>query len=57
MARELLNNHNPHEVPDLTKADVYSFGITLYELITLEELPNNGAIWHELRDGGFQYRL
>jgi len=48
LARELLQgNFN-----DLTKADVFSLGLTCYELATNpKELPCNGEEWHRLRDG------
>jgi hypothetical protein len=45
MPREILNNFNVDEVPDLTKADMFSLGITLYELMSLENLPYNGKYW------------
>lgn len=35
---------------DLTKADIFSLGLTLLEGITLLELPNNGELWHLLRN-------
>jgi hypothetical protein len=57
MSREILNNFNANEVPDLTKADIFSLGMTLYELISLEDLPYNGEHWHQIRDGGIQQSL
>ena len=40
------------QVPlDLSKADVFSFGMTLYEMMTLRSLPTAGQSWHDLRDG------
>lgn len=33
--REILNNSNADEVPDLTKADIFSLGITIFQLISL----------------------
>jgi wee1-like protein kinase len=47
LAREILK----FELRDLTRADVFSFGIMTYELATGEELPPNGAAWNHLRDG------
>ena len=38
---------------DLTKADLFSIGITGYELITGTQLPQNGEQWHTLRNGSF----
>lgn len=51
LAREILN-YNPQT--DLTKADIFSLGMTLYEGMSLKVLPNNGERWHQLREG---YRL
>lgn len=34
MAPELLSDSQESEIPDLTKADIYSFGATIYELMT-----------------------
>lgn len=31
--------------------------MTLYELATLDILPSNGPLWHELREGSLQIRL
>lgn len=33
--REILNNYNVDRIPDLRKADIFSLGMTLFELITL----------------------
>lgn len=45
MAPEIMNSFNQ----DISKADIFSLGITLFELMTGEELPLNGNRWHELR--------
>ena len=55
LAREMLQNFVATNVPDLKKADIFSLGITAYELITLEELHNNGEEWRALIDGSFKY--
>jgi wee1-like protein kinase len=47
LAREILKS----DLRDLTRADVFSFGIMTYELATGEELPHDGAAWNYLRDG------
>jgi serine/threonine protein kinase len=48
LAREVLQGN----FSDLTKADVFSLGLTCYELATNpKELPCNGEEWHRLRDG------
>jgi wee1-like protein kinase len=49
LAREVLNYNSE---TDLTKADIFSLGLSLYEGMSLIELPNNGLFWHQLR-GGF----
>ena len=48
LPRELLKPKVPF---DLSKADVFSFGMTLYEMVTLRSLPTEGQSWHDLRDG------
>ena len=47
MPKEILAEDASH----LTKADVFSLGCTMHELASCNELPNNGAAWHQLRDG------
>ena len=42
-------------LPDLKKSDIFSLGITAYELITLSELEKNGPAWRTLRNGSFEY--
>ena len=51
MSRELLSGDHS----DLTKSDIFSLGITLYELCLggLRPLPSNGAEWQSLRDASF----
>lgn len=51
MAKELLNAPSEDNVVDLTKADIFSLGISIYELIIMEELPCNGQEWHDIRNG------
>ena len=55
LAKELLSRDLQSLVPDLKKSDIFSLGITAYELITLEELTTNGEEWRDLRDGKFEY--
>jgi serine/threonine protein kinase len=40
LAKEVLNCSNSHI--DLSRADMFSLAMTIYEMITLEQLPNNG---------------
>jgi serine/threonine protein kinase len=51
LAKEILSTLDGTELPDLTKADIFSLGMTLYELVTMQELPNTGELWHQLRQG------
>lgn len=39
LAKELLNYHAGM---DLTKADIFSLAMSIYEGVSLENLPNNG---------------
>jgi serine/threonine protein kinase len=49
MARELLDWIAPS---DLTKCDIFSLGITVYEIVAGQEMvPLNGPLFHELRSG------
>jgi hypothetical protein len=56
LCRELLTGDisvSPNT--DLTKADIFALGMTIYETATLIELPNNGDEWHALRDGNLKH--
>lgn len=46
---KIILNYN--ENTDLTKADIFSLGLTFYEAITLDDMPTNGPEWHKLREG------
>eukprot|EP00055_Hartaetosiga_balthica_P005885 m.17897 g.17897 ORF g.17897 m.17897 type:complete len:549 (-) comp4856_c0_seq1:413-2059(-) len=48
MPRELLMNDRLDL--DLRKVDIFSIGISMYELATLSPLPKNGPEWHRIRD-------
>ena len=37
-----------------SKCDIFSLGLTLFELIAKIDLPYNGTLWHELRDENFK---
>ena len=47
MPKELLDDDRG----DLSKANIFSLGLTVCELLSGVELPLNGALWHELRHG------
>jgi len=48
MARELLD-WGP--VPDLTKCDIFSLGITTLEIVSGVQVASEGQEWHLLRSG------
>lgn len=50
MAPELLNE----DYSDLSKADIYSLGIMMYEIIRNKPLPFAGEEWMKLRDNKFE---
>lgn len=52
MAKELLNEYsNIKAIPDLRKADIFSLGAMMYELMSGIDLTTNGEAWHTLRSG------
>ena len=53
IAQELLSRDVLAFLPDLKKSDIFSLGITAYELLTLQDLENNGESWRNLRNGNF----
>jgi serine/threonine protein kinase len=50
LSKELLSKEVLNNIPDLKKSDIFSLGITAFEMITLDELMKNGADWRLLRD-------
>lgn len=49
MCLELLSG----DTSDLTKADIFSLGITVYEgMMGIPSLPSSGDEWHRLRNAG-----
>lgn len=55
MASELLRLIGG-EMPDLTKADIFSLGCSIYELMNGLSLPMNGEGWQEIRRGVLEFR-
>ncbi|XP_026322541.1 wee1-like protein kinase [Hyposmocoma kahamanoa] len=47
LPREVLQEDFTH----LAKADIFAFGLTLYEAAGGGALPPNGQEWHDIRDG------
>ncbi|CAH2056062.1 unnamed protein product, partial [Iphiclides podalirius] len=47
LPKEVLQEDFTH----LTKADIFAFGLTLYEAGGGGPLPKNGQEWHDIRDG------
>ncbi|CAB3381247.1 Hypothetical predicted protein [Cloeon dipterum] len=47
LPKELLNDDHNH----LTKADIFSLGLTIYDAAGAGPLPKNGDDWHAYRDG------
>jgi len=50
LAAEILNDM-VEPMPDLRKADIFSFGMCMYEFAVGERLPTNGDEWHAIRGG------
>ena len=53
LAREVLNYYPG---VDLTKSDIFSLGMAIYEAISLEHLPNNGEDWIDIRRHGLDLK-
>lgn len=47
MSMELLSGDHT----DLTKSDIFSLGITMYEILLCRPLPMNGPEWQDIRAG------
>ncbi|XP_011498986.1 PREDICTED: wee1-like protein kinase [Ceratosolen solmsi marchali] len=47
LSREILRE----DFRDLTKADIFAFGLTIYEAAGGGPLPKNGPEWHDIRNG------
>ncbi|CAG9311828.1 unnamed protein product [Blepharisma stoltei] len=58
LAPEVLANvsENPESIPDLSKADIFSLGATIYELMRGKTLPINGPEWHSIRNGDLDFK-
>eukprot|EP00041_Stephanoeca_diplocostata_P028449 m.807408 g.807408 ORF g.807408 m.807408 type:complete len:780 (+) comp23378_c0_seq2:233-2572(+) len=53
MAPELLNEYEPGR--NLSKADIFSLGITVHELASCQPLPKSGEEWLRLRRGAARH--
>lgn len=51
LAREVLEAKNLSDFSQ--KADIFSLGLTILEILFKIDLPQNGLIWNKLRDGEF----
>lgn len=51
LAREVLEAKNLSDFSQ--KADIFSLGLTILEILFKIDLPQNGIIWNKLRDGNF----
>ncbi|PRP80634.1 wee1-like protein kinase-like [Planoprotostelium fungivorum] len=54
LPKELLNMSDNHA---LSRADIFSLGISIYELTRKEVLPGNGQQWTDIREGKFDIDL
>lgn len=52
LAREVLESQNLNQIN--FKADIYSLGLSLMEIIFKIELPQSGNLWSKLRNGEFE---
>jgi hypothetical protein len=63
LAAEVLEDIEENHIPDLTKADIFSLGATMLEIMRGQSLPKNGEEWHDIRNGrieipkGYSFRL
>ena len=63
LASEVLESVDYRHMPDLTKADIFSLGATVYEIMRGTALPKNGVEWQDIRNEriampmGFSYNL
>jgi serine/threonine protein kinase len=51
MAPELLKADLPLSQRITQKCDIFSLGASLLEVASSMNLPNNGPLWHKLREG------
>ena len=56
LAKEVLAQatEDPKNIPDLSKADIFSLGATCYEIMRNKPLPKNGPEWHVIRNAEFE---
>lgn len=51
LAKEILQSQNMNQIT--TKADIFSLGLSLLEIIYKIELPPHGQLWNKLREHDF----
>lgn len=52
ISKELFHFNKKSKINE--KCDIFSLGLTIFELLTKIELPYNGELWHKLREENFQ---
>jgi serine/threonine protein kinase len=56
LAKEVLTEScEPLEVPSRSKCDIFSLGLTVYQLATLKNLPSSGDEWDRIREGHLEF--
>ena len=56
LAKEVLNSTlDPIDSDSRSKADIFSLGLTVYQLATQRKLPTQGEEWEQLRSGSLDF--
>eukprot|EP00743_Colponemidia_sp_Colp-15_P008370 GILK01009091.1.p1 GENE.GILK01009091.1~~GILK01009091.1.p1 ORF type:complete len:427 (-),score=75.71 GILK01009091.1:442-1692(-) len=55
LAKEILQPSTESGKTDLHKCDIFSLGISMFEVISRQSLPSSGHFWHKLRGGEFLF--